>query len=139
MNEDACRKLAVKGVRMTPQRIAVMEAVMQLKNHPTAENIIDYIHETNPTISVATVYRTLEFFKKEGLIRVFTSDKGVMRHDAVTESHHHIYCTDSEEILDYFDPELTNLLKDYFRKKGIEGFNIEEIKLQIQGRFRDPV
>ncbi|HER09919.1 MAG TPA: transcriptional repressor, partial [Bacteroides sp.] len=68
------------------------------------------------------------------LSRVKT-EKDVMRYDALTEKHHHLYCTESEEIEDYVDQELDLVLKDYFKKKEIPGFRVEEIRLQINGKF----
>ena len=38
-------KLIEKGLKVTPQRIAILEAIIKLNNHPTAENIIDYIRK----------------------------------------------------------------------------------------------
>jgi len=58
-----------------------------------------------------------------------------MRYDAITENHHHIYCTDSDIIEDYFDGELDMLIGNYFKKKKIPGFAIEDVKLQIVGKY----
>ena len=60
-----------------------------------------------------------------------------MRYDGITENHHHLYSSESEEIKDYLNPELDQLLADFFQKNKIDGFTIEEIKLQINGRFLD--
>lgn len=53
-------QLKAKGLKITPQRIAIYEAVVELKNHPTAENIIDYIKTNHPNVSVGTVYKVLD-------------------------------------------------------------------------------
>jgi Fur family peroxide stress response transcriptional regulator len=58
-----------------------------------------------------------------------------MRYDAFLESHHHLYCSDSDRIEDYLDNELNKILENYFEKKRIPGFKIEDIKLQIIGKF----
>jgi Fur family peroxide stress response transcriptional regulator len=58
-----------------------------------------------------------------------------MRYDAVMESHHHLYCSESDRIEDYKDNELNELLEKYFEKKKIPDFKIEDIKLQIIGKF----
>ena len=58
-----------------------------------------------------------------------------MRYDGVMERHHHLYCSKSDRIDDYRDDELDTMLENYFRKKKIPGFRIDEIKLQINGRF----
>lgn len=59
-----------------------------------------------------------------------------MRYDGILEKHHHLYSSESERIEDYFDNDLNALIEDYFSKKKIAGFEIEEVKLQILGRFK---
>jgi Fur family transcriptional regulator, peroxide stress response regulator len=63
------------------------------------------------------------------------TEKDIMRYDAIVESHHHIYCSDSDRIEDYFDNELNELLEAYFEKKKIPEFKVEDIKLQIIGKY----
>ncbi|NTW24426.1 MAG: hypothetical protein HGA37_06990, partial [Lentimicrobium sp.] len=63
------------------------------------------------------------------------TDADVMRYDAITEHHHHLYCAVSDRMEDYFDPELDNLLQNYFNRKQIQGFNVSDIRLQLMGNF----
>jgi Fur family peroxide stress response transcriptional regulator len=63
------------------------------------------------------------------------TEKDIMRYDGILENHHHLYCSESEEIKDYVDSELDQLLSDYFEKHGIENFKVEGIRLQINGKF----
>lgn len=134
--EDIIGKLTEKGLKVTPQRIAIYEAIIDLNNHPTAENIIEYIRKNHPNISVGTVYKVLDALADNELIKRVKTEKDVMRYDAIVESHHHIYCSDSERIEDYFDDELNELLETYFeKKKKIPDFLIEDIKLQIIGKY----
>jgi Fur family transcriptional regulator, peroxide stress response regulator len=128
-------KLIEKGLKVTPQRMAVLEAIIQLNNHPTAENIIEYIREKYPNIAIATVYKVLEALVSRELIKKVKTEKDVMRYDAVMKSHHHLYCSDSDMIKDFVDEELNGLIESYFQKKSIPGFKIEDVKLQIIGRF----
>ena len=133
--EDISKKLIEKGLKVTPQRIAILEAIIRLNNHPTADQIMDYIRKNNPNISLATVYKVLDALVKNGLIKNVKTDKDIKRYDAFLENHHHIYFSDSEEIEDYTDDELNGLLKRYFEKKKIPNFKIEDIKLQIIGKY----
>lgn len=128
-------KLIEKGLKVTPQRIAVLEAILNLNNHPTAENILDHIRKSYPNISSATVYKVLDVFVSCGLIKRVKTERDIMRYDPVAESHHHIYCSDSDCITDYNDEELNRLLKDYFNKKQIPDFRIEDLRLHIIGKF----
>ncbi len=127
--------LTDNGLKITPQRIAVIEAVENIKDHPTAERILEYIQMKNPNIAVGTVYKIPETFTEKGIIRKVKTDSDKMRYDAVRERHHHIYCSDSEHIEDYYDEELNTIIDNYIDRINIPGFSVEDIKLQIIGRF----
>ncbi|MDD2279509.1 MAG: transcriptional repressor [Bacteroidales bacterium] len=129
--------LVKHGLKITPQRIAVLDAMEAIDGHPTAENIIDFIRRNHPNIAVGTVYKTLETFIDKGLIIKVKTDKDVMRYEIVAQNHHHLYCAESERIEDFYDDEINALLSNYFAKKKIPNFTIEEIKLQITGKFDD--
>jgi Fur family transcriptional regulator, peroxide stress response regulator len=125
------------SLKVTPQRTAVLEALNSLKNHPTADNIKDYVIKNHPNISVGTIYKTLETFVEKGLVQKVKTEKGVMRYDAILEKHHHLYCEDTEHIEDFFDHKLNNMLEKYFKKKKIPNFKVKDIKLQIIGTFNN--
>jgi Fur family transcriptional regulator, peroxide stress response regulator len=128
-------KLIEKGLKITPQRIVILEAIIKLNNHPTAENVIDYIRKNHPNIATATVYKVIDALVENELIKKVKTDKDIMRYDAIMERHHHIYSSDSDRIEDYRDEELDNMISKHFERKGIADFEIEDIKLQIIGRF----
>lgn len=128
-------RLTEKGLKVTPQRIAILGAIIELKNHPSADSIIEYIRKKHPNIATATVYKVLDALVDNGLIRKVKTEKDVMRYDAVMENHHHLYCSSSDRIEDFIDSELNGLIEKYFEKKKIPGFRIEDIKLQIIGKF----
>ncbi|MCK9400415.1 MAG: transcriptional repressor [Bacteroidales bacterium] len=125
------------GLKVTPQRLAVLEAVSELKNHPTADQINEYIRTNHPNIATGTVYKTLETFVGKGMIKKVKTEKDIMRYDAILEKHHHLYSSESERIEDFYDQELNQLIDNYFKNKDIPNFKIEDIKLQIIGKFTD--
>ena len=137
--EEIRNKLVEKKLKVTPQRIAVLGAIINLKNHPTAENTIDYIRKNHPNISVATVYKVLDTLVENRLIKRVKTEKDIMRYDAITESHHHLYFSDSDRIEDYIDNDLNILLENYFKKNKIPDFKIEDIKLQIIGKYKNKI
>jgi Fur family transcriptional regulator, peroxide stress response regulator len=128
-------KLKERGLRVTPQRLAVLEAVDVLHDHPTAEEVGSFIRKMYPNIATGTVYKTLETLVDKDLIDRVKTDRGILRYDAVREVHHHLYCSQSDRIEDYYDPDLTRIINRYFKNKSIPDFKIEDIKLQIMGRF----
>jgi Fur family transcriptional regulator, peroxide stress response regulator len=131
------KRLSDKGLKITPQRIAVYEAVLQLKNHPTAENITDHVRKHFPNVAIGTVYKVLDTLCEKKLISRIHTDRDIMRYDAVTDVHHHLHSEESDRIEDFFDTGLDELLSDYFKRKQISDFNISEIKIHISGKFSD--
>ncbi len=133
--KESLEKIRNAGLKITPQRVAVMKAMQNMKTHPTADEIAKIVIDENPAISVGTIYKTLETFVDKGIICMVKTDKGKMRYDPFTDNHHHIYDCDSGEIRDYHDDELNALLTDYFNKKQIPGLEIKELKLNIVGNI----
>jgi Fur family peroxide stress response transcriptional regulator len=135
VNKTAVRILVEKSLKVTPQRIAVLDIILNLNNHPTTENIEEYLRISYPHVPIGTVYKILEVFVEKGIITRVKTDNDIIRYDAILEKHHHLYCSQSEQIEDFYDDNLNKILDDYFRKKQIPNFKIEDIKLQIIGKF----
>lgn len=127
--------ISAKGIKVTPQRMRVLEAVYKLNNHPTAENILDYIRKNDPNIGSGTVYKVLETLVKNNLIKKVKTENDVMRYDGVLENHHHLYCIQCDYIEDYNNEKLDKLLADFFEENKIDNFKIEDIKVSITGNF----
>jgi len=124
--------LSTNGLKITPQRVAVYEAVKKL-DHPPADDILKAVNRYHPGIAKGTVYNILEVFCKKGILIKVKTEGDKMRYDAITELHHHLYDEGSDKIIDYKDEELNRLLENYFKTKNIPDFNIKEIKLQLTG------
>ncbi|MCF8309455.1 MAG: transcriptional repressor [Bacteroidales bacterium] len=129
--------IAEKGLKVTPQRMAILEAVYDLENHPTADDIKGYIQENHPSIAVGTIYKTLEKLEEKGLIEKVKTERDVMRYDIVTKKHHHLFSKNSDRIEDYFDDELNKIIEDYFKKHNIKNFKLEDFKIHLTGEFTD--
>ncbi len=128
--------LTEKGLKITPQRITIMDALMVIKDHPTADAIKEYVAKNNPNLATGTIYNILETFCQKGIIKKVKTEKDVMRYDVETKSHHHLYCDECDYIENYFDDELDSLLKEYFKKKKLPDFYVREINLQIIGSYQ---
>jgi Fur family peroxide stress response transcriptional regulator len=131
-------KLVEKGLKVTPQRIAILEAIYTLNNHPSAEMIMESIRDRFPGIASGTIYKVLDVLIESRLVDRVKTDKDIMRYDGILEKHHHLYISDSEEIRDYENNELDQLLREYFNKHAIKDFEIEGIRQQISGKFLKP-
>ena len=129
-------QLSQAGLKVTPQRVAVLESFNNAPKHPTAEQIISQVRLKHQEIAVGTIYNILETLVEKGIISRVKTDRDIMRYDSISEKHHHLYCSESQTIADYYDDELNIMLEEYFRKKRIENFLVEEVKLQITGKFK---
>lgn len=131
--------LSGAGLKATQQRMVVYQALLKTMNqHPTAERIFEVVRPQNPSISLGTVYKTLDIFVSNGLAGKVASDAGFMRYDINMEQHSHIYCSNTQEIIDYHDDELDQLIQQYFEKKNIRNLKIKNIHVQINGLKEDP-
>ncbi len=101
-----CRTL---GLSVTPQRLSIFKALVDDHTHPRPEDIYKKIKTEHPTISLATIYKTLETFEKHGIISVVTHLHNTVRYDPITEPHHHVVCVKCNKIIDVMDPSLNEL------------------------------
>ena len=136
-NREIIKILTDNNLKVTPQRTAVLEVLFSFPNHPSADDIIDYLRLSFPNIPLSTVYKILDVFVLKGIVTRVKTDDGVMRYDWVKEKHHHLYCSESERIEDYYDKDLDKLLENYMKKKTIPNFKISDFRLQIVGSFTD--
>jgi Fur family peroxide stress response transcriptional regulator len=136
-NREIIKILTDNNLKVTPQRTAVLEVLFSFPNHPSADDIIDYLRLSFPNIPLSTVYKILDAFVLKGIVTRVKTDDGVMRYDCVKEKHHHLYCSESERIEDYYDKDLDKLLENYMKKKTIPNFKISDFRLQIVGSFTD--
>jgi len=122
------------NLKVTPQRMTILEIILDMDSHPSADQILELMRFYHPNISLATVYNSLKTFSDKGIIKKILTSDDKTRFDPVHKKHHHIYYLDSDKIEDFEDKELDKILKEYFRKKKIAGFKIDDITLQLTGK-----
>ena len=85
-------RLRDKGLRVTQQRLAVLEFLLATPAHPTAEDVGTAVNRLVPTASRASVYNVLHSLKESGLIDELVLGDTVARYDANLGRHHHFIC-----------------------------------------------
>lgn len=103
---EKCRKARLS---VTPQRLAIYKAMLEDSSHPSPEKIYKRIRPDFPTISFATVYKTLETFEKNNIIARVTTLHNTVRYDPFMERHHHVICVKCKKVLDIQDAMLDSL------------------------------
>ena len=111
--------LREQGLKVTPQRIAIYSMLSNTKSHPSAEDIYKELLPTNPSMSLATVYKTLDSFKSIGLIQELSVGSGKNNYDADLSSHAHIVCLDCGNIYD-LEVDISNQLNNIKDKIATE-------------------
>lgn len=92
--------LKSKGLKVTPQRLAIFNVLFNITCHPSAETIYNALQETHPTMSLATVYKTLDSFKKKGLVQELNVGEDSFRYDITMDSHPHLICVECHDVSD---------------------------------------
>lgn len=98
-----------KGVKLTPQRLEILAEVLRAKDHPSAEDVHRRIRPRLPTVSLDTVYRTLDTLADLGLIAKLEVLDDRARYEPDRSPHHHFVCASCRKVIDFSWPELDRL------------------------------
>lgn len=123
------RKLVAAGVNPTAQRIAICRFVLCEADHPTAEQVKEWVDQNFPKMSLATVYNTLGVLVEAGLlkeIKVPHSESSI--YDCNTDHHHHFIDEETGKIID-IHPDEVKLDVQLARK----GFKVKEVSVFLRG------
>ncbi len=127
--QDAISILRQCDIQPTPQRIAVVECVLNSKSHPTADDILIVARKKCPTVSRATVYNTLNLLVAKRLISMQTIKEGAVVFDPNTHKHHHFIDDDTGDIYDIPWDQL-----EVKGKKSFKGFEIHGFQVIMRGK-----
>jgi len=104
--ENLIKFLKESNCKITPQRIAIYNILKESNDHPNAEAIYRKLEPAYPTISLATIYKSLELFDQLGLIQVINIGENSFRYDCKAFSHPHLICSICHKVedlnVDYF-------------------------------------
>lgn len=103
--------LKAQKLKVTPQRLAIFKILYETTEHPSAEHIYKRIQATHPTMSLATVYKTLDTLKKAGLVQEFNVGEDSFRYDANVNTHPHMICLTCHQVFDLHTDKLQDIKK----------------------------
>jgi Fur family transcriptional regulator, peroxide stress response regulator len=130
-----------RGVKLTPQRLAIFEYLARHPDHPTAEDVYRDVLERYPTLSFATVYNTLELLAEMGEVRMVIVDELRRRYDVNTEPHRHAVCRQCRRIVDVCEHEIGGgeLLRQALERVDLSarGFVVEGASVEFAGLCGD--
>lgn len=132
--QTAIETLKKSGVRITPQRHAVLEYLLTSESHPTADEIYRALKDKFPNMSVATVYNNLRNLREVGLVRELTYGDDSSRFDGNIGEHYHIMCESCGIIVDFHYPSLDEI--ESLAAK-VSGFQINHHRLELYGKCNE--
>jgi len=100
---SAIEALRSKGYKATPQRIAICRIALNSRAHPSAQQVYDEVKKSHPTVSLATVYKTLEVLRDLDLVQEINFPKGQTRFDSYMNPHINLICLKCGNITDLDD------------------------------------
>jgi Fur family transcriptional regulator, peroxide stress response regulator len=124
------QRCRARRLSITPQRMAIIQALVAAENHPSAEEICAVVRRKHPHVSLATVHRILEQFCQVGEARKVTALHGSARYDGHVEPHHHVLCVRCRRVQDVEMPEINGLIKNLAH---LGEFELLACSLEIEG------
>lgn len=112
--------LREKGFKVTPQRLAIYDVLYHTTEHPSAEMIFNRLQPQYPTMSLATVYKTIEILREIGLVQVLNVGEESFRYDANIENHPHVRCMVCKRVDDIFGVDCQPFVEATAQKTAYE-------------------
>ncbi|SPQ00220.1 Peroxide-responsive repressor PerR [Candidatus Sulfobium mesophilum] len=113
------------GVKLTPQRLAILDYLEGNTSHPSAEDVYRVLLDKFPTMSLATVYNTLDTLRLKGRIIALSIDPEKKRFDPNTKPHNHLICIKCKKVVDVDKTFSLGLTDDEAPDFEIMGHHIE--------------
>ena len=119
-----------RGYKATSQRIAICRLVLSSREHPTAQSIYRDVKRLHPTVSLATVYKTLHVLNELRLIQQLPLPQGETRFDSNVDPHLNAVCLHCGVVTDVKDQTLSNVVS---RAASKTKFNVTGQRFDLYG------
>ena len=129
---EKCTEL---GLRLTRQRRAVLQVLGDANDHPTIEMIQNRAQKHDPTVSLATVYRMLQFLCHHNLALKHDFGSLSTRYELNRWDHHHLVDVDTGRIIEFASDSLDRAVKAV---AGEFGYDLVDYRFDLFGRPKTP-
>ena len=117
VKKESVAILKAKDIQVTPQRLAIFEQLIGRKDHPSAEMIFNEIKNDFPSLTLVTVYNTLQKLESADLCIKVNPLHNSARYDGNTEPHQHLVCTQCQRVIDIHDASVQVELPEVITEK----------------------
>ena len=132
--ESMIKQLKEKGLKVTPQRLAIIEVLLENKDlHPGARLLYKEAKKKKKSLSLSTTYATLNELSRHGIIKTLQFDKMEDRYEENLEEHINLICERCKKILDYN----VSIGVDQREVAKKTGFSITDTRLEYYGFCRE--
>ncbi len=121
--ESIIKRYREKGIKITPQRLAILKSLDGDTSHPSAMDIYRRLKKEYPSLSLTTVYNTLDVLKDMGEVWEINLKRDKSIYDPNTEPHNHIYCIKCQRVDDLAHNQLTEVAIKEAEEMGYEVHN----------------
>jgi Fur family ferric uptake transcriptional regulator len=126
--KTSCRALNLTGVRVTNQRALILKIIRRGQKHLNADEVYRRARQKSPRLSLSTVYRTLQLFKKLGLVEEVHFDEAHHHYEAKPSSeHHHLVCLGCGRVIEFRYP-----LTRYVKRNVAEAKDFDIVSTEIR-------
>ena len=128
---DLEKRCAEAGLKMTGQRRVILQVLTEAKDHPSVEEVCERAKKIDSSVSVATVYRTLNLLDEIDLVIRHEFGETFSRYELNTDHHDHLIDMDTGKILEFHNDELETLKEKIAHEMG---FDLVDHRLELYGR-----
>ncbi len=125
------QRCADAGLKMTGQRRVILKTLETSEDHPSVDSVFERAKAVDPSISIATVYRTLSLLEEMDIIIKREFNESFARYDTNTEHHHHMIDLETGEVIEFKDEELEKIKIRIAKELGYE---LLDHRLDLYGR-----
>lgn len=125
---DLAKELKAKNIRLSHQRLKVLEYLNSHMTHPTVEQIFAGLQSEVPSLSKTTVYNTLSALEAAGMVRAVNIEDNETRYDVNVEDHGHFKCESCGTIYD-FETDIGSL-----QTHELDGFDVKDKQVYFKGK-----
>ena len=131
MYKELQQKCSAAGLKMTGQRKVILQVLEEAEDHPSVEVVYERAKEIDSSISIATVYRTLNLLDELDLVIKHEFQEGYSRYEVNWDHHHHLVDLETGEVIEFQNDELERI-----KHKIAEdlGYDLVDHRLELYGK-----
>lgn len=125
------QRCAEAGLKMTGQRRTILKVLGDADDHPSVETVYERSKAIDPSISMATVYRTLNLLGEMDLVMRHEFGENFARYEVNMDHHHHLIDIESGEVIEFQNEEIEKMKQAIARSLG---YDLIECRLELYGK-----